>query len=706
MAAQVNLEIEKRLIFLQCANIGDVEMRGVQKVKLALEIKIQKSMDGLMRRNDAAGDGSFFGCFLHFDPMFVAADSRAFRRDGKRKAMRRSGILAAVSGAGVRDVVGSERTKRLAIVFGNGNVQANLVEADFHAFIGIVANRRVNGDDAVDERRLFWEAALIGGGVGPRLRGNRDAFMGLDGGGAHGGLPGRAGGEGDSRYSGEKGKQHERVSHRVIIALSHLDAFDSQGKCKVARRARHLMAGVRKKKAETHFVYFIYSLLMGVAALALTPYWVVQGLRRGKYLSNLGERLGFSFPALEGLPANRAGAIWIHAVSVGEALSAVTLARRLKDKYPGRPLIISTTTLTGQALAKERMGFADAVFYFPFDWAFCVRRALRAVQPAMVIVLETEIWPNFLREARRRNVPVVFVSGRVSDRSFARYRKWLGIFGFFLRPFLQKSLADASMFLMQSEKDAERIRALGAPAERVQTSGNLKYDLERPAATPISAWLAAEARRCGRSPVIVAGSVVATEEPLALIAFGTLQGEHRKALLVLAPRKPECFESAAEFIAESHRKFLRRSQLPIPRPSQDGKTPVDFAIPEDVTVLLLDSIGELASLYGVADGAFVGGSLVPSGGHNILEPAAFGKIPVFGPSMENFSEVASRFVAAGAAIQVESPEDAGVAWIELLRNPERAARMGEAARGLVESSRGATDRAIAEVARRLDGATR
>jgi 3-deoxy-D-manno-octulosonic-acid transferase len=455
-------------------------------------------------------------------------------------------------------------------------------------------------------------------------------------------------------------------------------------------------------------VYFIYSFLMGLAALLLVPYWLVQGLRNGKYLSNLGERLGFSFPALAKLAANSTGAIWIHAVSVGEALSGITLARRLKETYPHRPLIISTTTQTGQAMARERMPFADAVIYFPLDWAFCVRRALEAVRPALVLVLETEIWPNFLREAGRRQIPVLFVSGRISDRSFARYQRYLGVFGFFLRPFLRSALSNASAFFMQSEKDAERVRALGAPEDRVRVSGNLKYDLELPAPTPLSNWLATEIKRSGRSPIIVAGSVVATEEPHALIAFGTLQGEYPKALLVLAPRKPECFDEAAEFIDESHRKFIRRSQLPIPGPphSQAALPPDSSTIPSDVTVLLVDSIGELASLYALADGAFVGGSLVSSGGHNILEPAAFGKIPVFGPSMENFSEIASRFVSAGAAIQVESPEDAGVAWIELFRDPERMKKMGETARQLVADSRGATDRAVAEIAKRLDGAGR
>jgi 3-deoxy-D-manno-octulosonic-acid transferase len=449
-------------------------------------------------------------------------------------------------------------------------------------------------------------------------------------------------------------------------------------------------------------VYFIYSLLMGLAALLLLPYWLVQGLRRHKYLSNLAQRLGLSFPALEKLPADRPGAIWIHAVSVGEALSGIALARRLKEAYPERPLIVSTTTITGQALARERMPFADAVVYFPLDWAFCVRRALGAARPSLVLVLETEIWPNFLREARRRKIPVLFVSGRISDRSFARYKKYLSVFGFFLRPFLEDVLANASALLMQSEQDAERIRALGAPAELVRVSGNLKYDLEPPAPTPLSNWLEKEARRCGRSPIIVAGSVVATEEPLALIAFGTLQGEYPKALLVLAPRKPERFDAAAEFIDESHRKFIRRSKLPIPAPAQGNLAADGVAIPDDVTVLLLDSIGELASLYRLADGAFVGGSLVPAGGHNILEPAAFGKIPVFGPSMENFAEIASRFLSAGAAVQVESPEDAGVAWIEFFGDPERMKKMGDAAKRLVEDSRGATDRAIAEIARHLN----
>src|SRR5215475_11490294 len=438
---------------------------------------------------------------------------------------------------------------------------------------------------------------------------------------------------------------------------------------------------------------------MVVAAAVLSPIWIWKGLRQGKYLSNLGERLGRSFPGLSKLPAERAGAIWIHAVSVGEVLSGVALAQKLKAAYPQRPLIVSTTTQTGQALARERVKAADAVIYFPFDWAFCVRRALDAVKPALVIVLETEIWPNFLREADTRKVPVIFVSGRISDKSFARYQKFFGWAGFYLRPFLRSALGHARAFLMQSARDAERVKELGAPTERVVVSGNLKYDQAVPDATPMSEWLAREVERGGRRPLIVAGSVVSSEEPLALIAFGVVQGEFPNALLVLAPRKPECFQQAADFIQESRRKFVRRSELKI---AGNGAASGVAAISADVTVLLLDSIGELASLYRLADGAFVGGSLVESGGHNILEPAAFGKVPVFGPWMENFGEMSRRFVSAEAAIQVESPEDAGVTWIELLRSPERTKRMGETAKRLVEESRGATDRALAEIEKHLD----
>ncbi len=447
-------------------------------------------------------------------------------------------------------------------------------------------------------------------------------------------------------------------------------------------------------------MYFFYSLVTAIGAILAAPYFLIQGLRRGKHLHNLAERFG-KLPVLVHAGANsEPGAIWIHAVSVGETLAALRLVRQLKERFPDRRLVFSTTTATGQQLARERFGADAAVFYFPFDWSFAVRRAFRAVRPSVVVILETEIWPNFLRVASSNQVPVVFVNGRLSERSFRRYRRGFAWIGFFLKPFLRRVFSTASLFLMQSKEDAGRLLSLGAPVEKVHVSGNLKYDQELAPLSLLTDWLEAEVRRGERHPLVVAGSVVAHEEPLILIAFGILQGEWRRALLVLAPRKPERFEAAADFINESHRKFIRRSALPA-QPSSPDHPGLKSVLPDDASVVLLDSVGELAGLYRAADAVFVGGSLVPSGGHNILEPAAFAKVPVFGPSMENFKEVAANFLAAGAAIQVDSPEDLGVAWIELVKDAARREQMGSAAKHLVESSRGATARALESISRFL-----
>jgi 3-deoxy-D-manno-octulosonic-acid transferase len=301
----------------------------------------------------------------------------------------------------------------------------------------------------------------------------------------------------------------------------------------------------------------------------------------------------------------------------------------------------------------------------------------------VVVILETEIWPNFLREARRAGAPVVFVNARISDRSLRRYRFVNAV----LFGFVRRVLANAQAFLAQSAEDAARLRDIGAPPERVVVAGNLKYDASPPAAGPLAAWLQREIEQHGRRPLIVAGSVTANEESLVLIAFGILQGEQRRALLVLAPRKPERFDVAANLVAESKREYLRRSAL-----SLNGTRPT--AITDATSVVLLDSVGELAALYGLADAVFVGGSLVQDGGHNILEPACFGRPPLFGPSMENFREIAARFLQAGAGVQVRSPEDLGVAWIELVNDSGRREKMGLAARDLVERNRGTTERAV------------
>jgi 3-deoxy-D-manno-octulosonic-acid transferase len=311
-----------------------------------------------------------------------------------------------------------------------------------------------------------------------------------------------------------------------------------------------------------------------------------------------------------------------------------------------------------------------------------------------VIVVETEIWPNFLRECRRAQVPVIFVNGRLSERSFRGYKRALSYSAGAVAGFLKKVLDDAALFLMQSKEDAARLIALGAPVERVLVTGNLKYDLGEASDSPLSAWLEAELANGNRRPVVVAGSVLANEEVYVLRAFSDVEREFPNALLILAPRKPEQFDNAAAVVAESGRKLLRRRDLVL-----NGTE--SAALWEPVKVFVLDSLGELAGLYRLADAVFVGGSLVPGGGHNILEPAAFSKVPIYGPSMENFREMSAKFLAAGAAIQVKSWEGLGAAWGSLLREPERAARMGACARELVDRNRGATERVLEHIERAI-----
>ena len=444
-------------------------------------------------------------------------------------------------------------------------------------------------------------------------------------------------------------------------------------------------------------MYVLYSLLTAAGLLLLSPYFLVRGLTQRKYLNNIPERFGWKFPpelsASDG--AAVAKSIWVHAVSVGEVLAVLPLARELKQRFPAHRLVVSTTTLTGQTLARDRMSFADAVFYFPMDWSGPVRRALAAARPALVVVVETEIWPNFLRECRRAGLPVVFVNGRLSEKSFRGYQRALALSAGLLSGFLKSVLGDGTLFLMQSEADAARLAALGAPGERVLVTGNVKYDLAEAAEHPLSTWLESEVAKNNRRPVVVAGSVLANEEAPVLQAFERVAAEFPRALLVLAPRKPEQFDDAAAIVAATGRSLVRRRDL-----SLNGTATA--VLSESGNVLLLDSIGELAALYRLADLVFVGGSLVSSGGHNILEAAAFGKVSVYGPSMENFREMAAKFQEANAAVQVKSGEELGEAWLAMLRDPKRAQQMGASARELVDRNRGATERVLGHIGRVLN----
>ncbi|HEV8384582.1 MAG TPA: 3-deoxy-D-manno-octulosonic acid transferase [Candidatus Acidoferrales bacterium] len=434
-------------------------------------------------------------------------------------------------------------------------------------------------------------------------------------------------------------------------------------------------------------MYLLYSLLTAIAMILLLPYFLVRGLDSGKYFHNLNERLGTLPCAILSAASGARGSIWLHAVSVGEVFAGVALARALKERYPQRKLFVSTTTQTGQTLARERMAFADGIFYFPLDWTFAVRRVFRVIQPGLIVIMETEIWPNFLREARRMGVPVLFVNGRISGKSFRRYRALNGFFG----GFVGRVLDDASLFLMQSDADARRLLELGAPEERMEVTGNLKYDFAPPCGSAMEAWLEKQIAEQERWPVIVAGSVVEDEEEPVLAAFDIVGRTFRRALLVLAPRKPERFDAAARIAEERGWKIARRSALSFSEPLDEG-----------ADLLLLDSMGELAALYRLADAVFVGGSLVPRGGHNILEPAAFARAPVFGPHMENFQEMAADFLAARAAVQVGNEHELGGAWVDLIRGENKRRSMGEAAKALVEKNRGATSKSLQRIAAVLD----
>lgn len=423
-------------------------------------------------------------------------------------------------------------------------------------------------------------------------------------------------------------------------------------------------------------MYFLYSLMLGMALALLGPLFLLFPDKRNKYMHSLGQRLG-SVPRR--VQQAETGAIWVHAVSVGEALAVEPLVAELRRRFPQRKVLISTTTRTGQELARLRYG-EENVFYFPLDFAFACRRVLRAIKPALVVIAETEIWPNFLREARRAGARLAFVNGRMSDRSFRGYRR--------LRGLLRTALAPVGLFLMQSEEDAKRMRAVGAREDRVQVGGNLKFDLPPPKRPD---FLPDLERVAQSAPIIVAGSTLAGEEEQVLEAVSTARFvKGRKPVLVLAPRHPERFEEVARLLAKRGAHFIRRRQL-----AEAGGRP---------DVVLLDTLGELAGVYSVATLAFVGGSLVPKGGHNPIEPAFWGKPVLFGPSMENFRSMAEALVKAGAAFQVNSAEAMGLLLATLLASPEARERAGAAARAVVERERGASVRCADQLAALIQSA--
>ncbi len=414
-------------------------------------------------------------------------------------------------------------------------------------------------------------------------------------------------------------------------------------------------------------MYLLYNVLLAVAFALSIPFYLWKGRGTGKYLKSFRERFGRLPSSVRG----EAPSVWIHAVSVGEVLAARTLLDPLRERFPGRRLVVSTTTLTGHGVARQSLAGHDALFYAPFDFPGPSRHALEATRAELLLLVETELWPNLIREARRRGVRVALVNGRISPRSFPRYRR--------LRLFLRPVLAQVDLFLMQGAPHAARILAMGAPEGRVRVTGNLKFDaVEVPAP---SAALEAAFRPLHGRPIVLAGSTTEGEEAALLRVHARLLAAQPDLALALAPRHPERFD-AVPALAEALGFRCRR------RSANDGSPW------RDREVLLLDSLGELASAYSFATVAFVGGSLVSKGGHNVLEAAGWGKPVAVGPHTENFQEIADQFRRERALVQVQDEAELVGALAELLADAARRRELGERARALVDRNRGALQRTV------------
>lgn len=410
-------------------------------------------------------------------------------------------------------------------------------------------------------------------------------------------------------------------------------------------------------------LFVLYDALLYLALIVALPYIVVMGVLRGKYLTNFPARMGFykTPPAAHDL--------WIHAVSVGETLAARPVVDAILNERPSTTIVFTTTTITGQAQARRL--FPDAtITYFPFDFSASVRRFLRRHRPRVFATLETEIWPNAARLSLAAGVRMLLANGRISDRSFPRYR--------FLRRFVAPVLRKYDRILAREETDRRRFIAIGAPPEIVETSGNVKFDYF-PDDRPLEIAPRLTSLIAGRK-VLVLGSTMQGEDEAMI---GELERfiDLENAFVIIAPRKPERFEIVAEILATAEVRFVRRSSW--------SDSPAD--------VLLLDTFGELAKVYRFATAAFVGGSLVPTGGHNPIEPAAVGVPVCFGPYMSNFREIAGVFLRDGGAVETKTAADV-FDFASLMFGNEAARRdMSERARQTVEQNRGAAARTASRI---------
>ena len=441
-------------------------------------------------------------------------------------------------------------------------------------------------------------------------------------------------------------------------------------------------------------ILFFYNIALLGVLVAGSPWWIWRIATTQKYREGLRERLGWVRIGLDGcFKGQRDGwtkkdrpLIWIHAVSVGEVLAVSRLVKTMDAAWPEYFVAISTTTRTGQVLARERFG-ANRVFYCPLDLPWAVRAYLNALKPRMLVLAETEFWPNLLSGCFRRGIPVAVVNARISDRSWPRYRR--------LRRLWEPLLRRLSAVLAQSETDAERLTAIGCVPERVRVTGNLKFDVR--AVEEADATVQLEAWGTG-SRFIVAGSTLEGEEAALLEAWPALLNADPRLVMVLAPRHPERFEEVAALLEKSGLTWVRRSDWRSDKASE--RTPI-----KPGAVVLLDTIGELSSVYSLASIAFVGGSLIPAGGHNPLEPAQFGVPIVMGPHYANFRAIVEE-LRAHDGLRIAQKEELASALIELIQDRASAEAMGLRAKQVFDQQAGATERTVRALQALLtDGAT-
>ena len=422
-------------------------------------------------------------------------------------------------------------------------------------------------------------------------------------------------------------------------------------------------------------MYRLYSILFSLGLALMAPYYIWRHRGR-KELAGWRERLGLLPPTLR---QEATGAIWIHAVSVGETLAVAGLVRALMQRYPERKIFLSSVTATGREAGEKKLPGVAGRFYLPFDWKWSVRRVLRQIRPSVLLIVETELWPNLLKTAREFGCQTLMVNARVSDRSFHGYRT--------IRPFMRRVLENITRICTQTATDAERFQQLGACSDRVIVTGNLKFDGRAPEFGSFGMKIRDILAEENRSPVFVAGSTMRGEEPLVLQAWQAIHKKYPRAFMILATRHPARFDEVAEMLQARQLSYTRRTSLPEDRDESRRRL-------ASTEILLLDTIGELAEMVGVADVVFVGGSLVPTGGHNVVEPAFWGKPIIFGPHMHNFRDVASLFLKAKGAVQVADADGLADAVLHLLDHPADARQIGERAKGVVNEQAGAALRIL------------